>query len=78
MYYGMAHYSMSYGTCYGMTYDTLLLDAGSDKPLPYELPNQWLWDIIDEFLYQVLNRVLNSLSSCLFSSSSHLYSSEAS
>lgn len=24
----------------------------SDKPLPYELPNQWLWDIIDEFLYQ--------------------------
>ncbi|PVU89497.1 hypothetical protein BB561_005318 [Smittium simulii] len=24
----------------------------SDKPLSLELPNQWLWDIIDEFIYQ--------------------------
>lgn len=24
----------------------------SDIPLPLELPNQWLWDIIDEFIYQ--------------------------
>ncbi|CAH8647838.1 unnamed protein product [Dicrocoelium dendriticum] len=24
----------------------------SEKPLPLVLPNQWLWDIIDEFLYQ--------------------------
>ncbi|KAI9290818.1 hypothetical protein K502DRAFT_310092 [Neoconidiobolus thromboides FSU 785] len=24
----------------------------SDGPVPLELPNQWLWDIIDEFIYQ--------------------------
>lgn len=24
----------------------------ADKPVPLELPNQWLWDIIDEFIYQ--------------------------
>lgn len=29
----------------------LLTDA--DGPAPLELPNQWLWDIIDEFIYQV-------------------------
>lgn len=23
-----------------------------DKPVQLELPNQWLWDIIDEFIYQ--------------------------
>ena len=28
-----------------------LLDA--DEPVPLSLPNQWLWDIIDEFIYQV-------------------------
>ncbi|KAL5473116.1 hypothetical protein EMCRGX_G027562 [Ephydatia muelleri] len=28
----------------------LIIDA--DSPLDIELPNQWLWDIIDEFLYQ--------------------------
>lgn len=28
----------------------LLLSA--DHPVPLELPNQWLWDIIDEFIYQ--------------------------
>ena len=27
--------------------------AGREDPLDLELPNQWLWDIIDEFLYQV-------------------------
>lgn len=27
-----------------------LLNAG--EPVPIELPNQWLWDIIDEFIYQ--------------------------
>lgn len=27
-----------------------LIDA--DGPAPLELPNQWLWDIIDEFIYQ--------------------------
>ncbi|KAL3877920.1 hypothetical protein ACJMK2_035561 [Sinanodonta woodiana] len=24
----------------------------ADRPAPLELPNQWLWDIIDEFIYQ--------------------------
>ncbi|XP_064619382.1 eukaryotic translation initiation factor 3 subunit L-like [Lineus longissimus] len=24
----------------------------ADGPVPLELPNQWLWDIIDEFIYQ--------------------------
>lgn len=27
--------------------------TGADKPVALELPNQWLWDIIDEFIYQV-------------------------
>ncbi len=26
--------------------------VGSDEPVDVELPNQWLWDIIDEFIYQ--------------------------
>ena len=25
---------------------------GTDEPISLELPNQWLWDIIDEFIYQ--------------------------
>ena len=25
----------------------------TEEPVDLELPNQWLWDIIDEFLYQV-------------------------
>ena len=25
----------------------------AEKPLELELPIQWLWDIIDEFIYQV-------------------------
>ena len=29
---------------------TLFTD--SDGPVPLELPEQWLWDIIDEFIYQ--------------------------
>jgi hypothetical protein len=24
----------------------------SDGPVPLDLPEQWLWDIIDEFIYQ--------------------------
>jgi hypothetical protein len=28
-----------------------ILDA--DEPVGLQLPNQWLWDIIDEFIYQV-------------------------
>lgn len=27
--------------------------SDADGPAPLELPNQWLWDIIDEFIYQV-------------------------
>jgi translation initiation factor 3 subunit L len=29
-----------------------LLPADSDGPVALELPEQWLWDIIDEFIYQ--------------------------
>ena len=25
----------------------------ADEPVGLQLPNQWLWDIIDEFIYQV-------------------------
>lgn len=28
-----------------------IIDA--EGPVHLELPNQWLWDIIDEFIYQV-------------------------
>ena len=31
----------------------LRCSADADGPAPLELPNQWLWDIIDEFIYQV-------------------------
>lgn len=27
--------------------------TSEDKPVDLELPNIWLWDIIDEFVYQV-------------------------
>ncbi len=30
-----------------------LMLSDADGPAPLELPNQWLWDIIDEFIYQV-------------------------
>lgn len=26
--------------------------SGAETPVPMELPNQWLWEIIDEFIYQ--------------------------
>jgi translation initiation factor 3 subunit L len=26
--------------------------SGAEEPVELELPNQWLWDIIDEFIYQ--------------------------
>ncbi|KAF6118445.1 eukaryotic translation initiation factor 3 subunit L [Phyllostomus discolor] len=32
----------------------------ADGPAPLELPNQWLWDIIDEFIYQVSGLVWNN------------------
>lgn len=34
-------------------YPRLCLYTDADGPAPLELPNQWLWDIIDEFIYQV-------------------------
>jgi hypothetical protein len=34
-----------------LKYYCLFLDA--EGPVHLELPNQWLWDIIDEFIYQV-------------------------
>lgn len=33
--------------------DLVVLSVDADGPAPLELPNQWLWDIIDEFIYQV-------------------------
>ena len=34
----------------------LLINAclflGAETPTKLELPNQWLWEIIDEFIYQ--------------------------
>jgi len=33
------------------------LDA--DEPVGLQLPNQWLWDIIDEFIYQVIYNLSN-------------------
>jgi translation initiation factor 3 subunit L len=29
-----------------------ILTTDSDGPVPLQLPEQWLWDIIDEFIYQ--------------------------
>ncbi len=29
----------------------------ADTPVDLELPNQWLWEIIDEFIYQFQARV---------------------
>ena len=28
------------------------MHISGDEPVRLELPNQWLWDIIDEFIYQ--------------------------
>jgi translation initiation factor 3 subunit L len=33
-------------------YLILFLRTDSDGPVKLELPEQWLWDIIDEFIYQ--------------------------
>jgi len=32
--------------------------SGAEQPVMLELPNQWLWDIIDEFIYQVNMQLL--------------------
>jgi translation initiation factor 3 subunit L len=31
-----------------------------DKPVVLDLPNQWLWEIIDEFIYQVFRKFTKS------------------
>ena len=33
----------------------------ADTPVNLELPNQWLWEIIDEFIYQFQVKNLNSI-----------------
>jgi len=33
-------------------FNFILTHGETDGPPPLELPNQWLWDIIDEFIYQ--------------------------
>ena len=33
------------------------VSAVIETPIALELPNQWLWDIVDEFIYQVCHRV---------------------
>lgn len=35
-----------------------MICTDADGPAPLELPNQWLWDIIDEFIYQVSDQPL--------------------
>jgi translation initiation factor 3 subunit L len=30
----------------------MYISDSSSEPTELELPNQWLWDIIDEFIYQ--------------------------
>lgn len=32
-----------------------LFKSDSDEPVPLNLPEQWLWDIVDEFIYQYQN-----------------------
>ena len=40
----------------------LLLNV--DSPLALELPNQWLWDMVDEFIYQFQVRRAEGSYSC--------------
>lgn len=30
-----------------------ILNQNNNKPINLQLPNLWLWDIVDEFVYQV-------------------------
>ena len=32
-----------------------IINPDDQQPVNLELPNQWLWDIIDEFIYQFQN-----------------------
>lgn len=37
---------------YCSLFNFILSPSDEEGPVPLELPNQWLWDIIDEFIYQ--------------------------
>lgn len=37
--------------CYNFIFEIFFL-LGAESPVSLELPNQWLWEIIDEFIYQ--------------------------
>lgn len=45
-----SHISLQRIRSFEKTFD---FSTDADGPAPLELPNQWLWDIIDEFIYQV-------------------------
>ena len=34
-------------------YSSQSVHSDTDEPIDLELPNKWLWDIVDEFIYQV-------------------------
>lgn len=36
-----------------LSFSCSMSSLGSSEPIDVELPNQWLWDIVDEFIYQV-------------------------
>ena len=38
---------------FGRLISPSFVHVASGEPVDVELPNQWLWDIIDEFVYQV-------------------------
>jgi len=38
---------------YLKTTSLLSVHSDTDEPIDLELPNKWLWDIVDEFIYQV-------------------------
>ena len=38
---------------YLKTTPPLSVHSDTDEPIDLELPNKWLWDIVDEFIYQV-------------------------
>jgi translation initiation factor 3 subunit L len=38
----------------------------TEEPIDLELPNKWLWDIIDEFIYQVGMSVITMTKRCIY------------
>ena len=41
-----------------VSYPNFIGKFNENQPCQLELPNQWLWDIIDEFIYQVCTVLL--------------------